>query len=973
MAKRSKDPANHELEPWDQIVVTKLLVPPARAGFVDRPRLTLKLSSISGGALVLVSAPAGFGKTTFLGDWARSSAVPVAWLSLEPTDNDPARFVTYVRAALNRARCQVPDTESRGMEPDTRHLTPDTLQRAITTVINEIAATEREVALVLDDFHLIENPAIHDAVAFLVEHSPPNLRLVISGRTDPPLPLGSLRAAARLIEIRADDLGFRPGEAARFIESRLGRSLEPETLDAIEAGTEGWAAGLQLVALALESADGGRDPLPRLDGSHRYVFDYLAEEVFQGQLPEVQTFLLKTSILDRLCTSLCDAVTGADALRANDQFKVQSSRFKVAARDFEPGTLNFELERSDMLEAIERANLFLVPLDDERRWFRYHHLFAEFLRARLEKDLPSEAARLHDAASKWFEEHRMPGEAIRHALASGDYDRASLLIELASEATIQRGELATLLGWLDGLPRQVVRQAPGLGIWYAWMMLLTGQLHRVEPFLLQAESRLLEIEEASAGAAATKPHTNGSSRVGDPHQAAGQVAVIRSCLALRQGDVAGAIDQCRLALDRLQKSGIDNPTMRSITAANLGEAHLAWGDLAAAARAFKEAQSTSYAAGETYNAAGFTSALAQIYVLRGDLGHAERAYAQALEILAPPRFEPVPALGKLYSGLGNIYREWNRLEQALPLALKGVALSETGAELGALLIGYVSLARVRQALGDREGALAALEKAAQAARRSNSEVDAAYVQAWRVRTHLAQGDTRMAARLVEELEADPALAAQGRPLLTLREVTLGGLARVRIALGAGREVLSMLRHGQSEAEAADRMGFHIEFAMLEALALQSSGDTAQAVIALTRALAFAEPRGYIRLFVDESLPVFRLLTLALQSQRRGPYRLTPSTAPSAGYVRLLLQTLGDDLARTGEAGAPCEDPADSLTPRELEVARLLCGRLSYHDIAERLVVTENTAKWHVKNVYRKLQVAGRADLIERAQELGLLA
>jgi len=891
------------------LLSTKLYIARPRPDLLPRPRLTQRLNDGLHRKLTLISAPAGFGKTTLLSEWSLQSKRPVAWISLDEGDNDPARFWAYFIAALQTLQVNVGDAALAAFQSPQ----PPPMEVVLTALINEIAIIPEPFALVLDDYHVIETQPVHSALTFLLNHLPPQMHLIIATRADPPLPLARLRGRGQLTELREADLRFTTDEAAAFLNQAMGLNLSAEQVAALEERTEGWIAGLQLAALSMQ----GRSDIPgfiaAFAGSHRYILDYLAEEVLQRQPEGVQTFLLQTAILDRLSGPLCDTVTGQG-------------------------------DSQTMLERLERANLFLVPLDEERRWYRYHRLFAELLRAYLQREQPNRVPGLHRRASEWYEQNGLLAEAVGHALAAKDFERAARLVEQAAPQMLMRGELVTLLGWLAALPDERIRAWPALCTYYAWVLTLTGQLDAVEPRLQDAEQGLQPDIPAA-----------------ELQDLLGQIAAIRAYIAALHRDVPHAIELARQALEHLPE---ENPAVRAFVAFTLGGACLLSDDVAEACQAFAEASALGRAAGNVHVAIPALCNLAGLRALQGQLHQAAGLYQEALELATPSlahqregrggRTLPVAAMA--YSGLGGLLYEWNDLEGAMRHLREGIEQSKQWGNVDALASSYARVARVLQAQGDEAGALEALKEAGQLVRRhAVIPTTAARVAAYQASLWLAQGNLGAATRWVQErgLSVDDELGY-------LREPEHIALARVLIAQGKYDEALQFLARLRQAAETRGRMGSLIEILVLQALALQSQGNTTQAMPALERALSLAEPEGYVRLFVDEGAPMAKLLRQALS---RG-------IAPN--YVSRLLAAFGAEEQRGEEAEKRAPLLLEPLSERELEVLRLLAAGLSNREIAEKLIVAVGTVKAHIHNIYGKLGVQSRTQAVARARELGIL-
>ncbi len=933
-----------EPAPASPLLATKLYVPRPRPQVVPRSRLSDRLRGVSGCRLALISAPAGFGKSTLLSQWLQGGVGPapalrVAWVSLDAGDNDPVRFWSYFVAALEKLQAGTGrDVLARLRAPQ---LPP--VEALMVPLINDIAAIPADFAFVLDDYHVIDAQPIHEAIAYLLEHLPPQMHLVIASRTDPPLPLARLRSRGQLLELRAGDLRFTPEEAAAFLNQVMGLGLSPADVAALEARTEGWIAGLQLAALSMQGVQDIPGFIRAFGGSHRYVFDYLAQEILSQQPVAVQGFMLRTAILDRLSGALCDAVTGAGNGQA-------------------------------MLERLEQANLFIVPLDQERRWYRYHHLFAEFLRSRLEQTLPDLVADLHRRAGDWCLEYRLGAEAVDHALAASDYDRAARLIGQAVPSLFRRSELDTLIRWLRALPATLLRSAPQLAMAYAWALLATGHSGEVEPVLQGIEESLGATVDGLAADLDALHTMSAPVRV-----AIAEVAIIRANLATSLFDLPRAIALSRQALAHLTEDvegAIFNTPrdLRPPATYNLALAYEMAGDVPAASEALARAIALAREAGNQHIVPMATSHLAQLQVAQGRLRQAHAAYEQALQLASEMGEHPSPMAGLAHVGLGDLLREWNNLEGAMQHVRLGIERGREWANVETLAGGYISLARIRQAQGDLAGAHAALAELA-GATPLPERTWAPLVEACRVRLWLAQGDVEAASRWQERCalhpEDDP-----GYP----REAEYVALARLLVARGQCGEAMGILQRLRQKAEAGGRMGRAVEILALEALACQAGGDMASALATLEQALLLAQPEGYIRTFVDEGEPMAGLLRELRERWKLGALRGTQ--AGSCAYMEHLLSAFPTSC--TSSAAPSRSSPSspssrssisslvEPLSEREREVLRHIAAGRSNQEIAEALVVSLNTVKSHVKNIYGKLDVSSRTQAIARARALGLL-
>jgi LuxR family maltose regulon positive regulatory protein len=899
----------------DSLVSTKLRPSREQPGLVARPRLTDKLEWEPGRRLTLLSAPAGFGKTTLLNEWFGRSANggrSVAWVSLDEGDNDPVRFLSYLVAAL---RGTSEEGFGEGVLAALRSPEPPRMEAVLGSLVNELAALPREVAVVLDDYHTIDSESVHRIVSFLLERLPEDAHLVISGRVDPPLPLARLRARGQMTELHASDLRFTLEEAAAFLGDAMGLDVSADDVAALEGVTEGWIAALQLAALSMKERKDASGFIRSFSGTHRDVFDFLAEEVLERQIESVQSFLLETSILDSLSGPLCDALTGRN-------------------------------DGQRMLEELDRENLLVVPLDDQRYWYRYHHLFAEFLRSRLERERPEQLATLHLRASEWYEANALVVEAVRHALSAGDHERAARLMERGIGQTWYRGEVVTLLGWLRKLPDETMRRRPLLLVWYAAALMLVGRLDAVESLLREADRVLREGsgEEPRPGEDET-----------DHEHLLATAAAVWSMHARLQGDPQGAIEHARRALALLPE---DNLNPRPFAAITLAQAYEAAGDLEAAIAAFAEAGALGRAAGHDYVALSAMASQAHLQLARGRLREANGVLRRALGFAAERGAELLPAMGSVRIGMGELLYEWDDLDAAARHLTEGVELTGRTGDFEILMWGHIVLSRVRLARGDADGALAAAREAERVAQDSGTGhaiVDAAV---WKARLHLMRGD--LAAASSEQERA----AGVGEVRRYSRELERIILARLLVARNQPGEALRLLAQLHETAETPART---IAILALQALALQAKGDKERAASTLAEALVLAEPEGYVRTFVDEGPPMAELLSGVLKAQQRG--RPDSLGRVPASYLRRLLAALEPD---TSGARLPAVGLPEPLSERELEVLQLIAAGRSNRRIASELFVSVGTIKTHVNNLYRKLDAHSRMQALARARELKLL-
>jgi LuxR family maltose regulon positive regulatory protein len=912
------------------ILATKLYVPQPRPGAVPRARLLERLNAglrQNGGfarKLTLISAPAGFGKTALLAEWAAGFVridppLRVAWLSLDERDGDPARFLAYLAAALLTV---APDLDA-GVLPSLRTPEPPQLEPILTALLNEIAALPSLIVLVLDDYHLLDSQLVDRAVAFLVEHLPSQLHLAIATREDPGVPLARLRGRGELVELRAADLRFTPAEAAEFLNRAMGLDLPAGDVAALEQRTEGWIAGLQLAALALQATPASSTGATAADrarfiasftGGHRFVLDYLLREVLEGQAADIQTFLQWTSILDRVCGPLCEAV-------------MYGERAGPAAGASGQATLEY----------LERANLFVVPLDNERRWYRYHHLFAELLRQRLQQSLASSGgdegpsgAELHRRASQWYEDHGLQVEAFRHAAAAHDIERAERLIMGGEIPLISLAAVTAIINWLDSLPRTALDARPWLWVRSGVSLLMAGQTTGVEE-KMQAAEAALALASRSAGSD------------DEARDLTGQIASVRATLAVVRYDPDVAIVQARRALEHLHP---DNSASRTRAIWSLGAAYQLQGDRAIARQVYREAMAIRQKPGDTYFTIMATTGLGQIQESDNQLHEAAESYRRSLQLFGDQ--EP-PNASEEFIGLARIYYEWNDLEAAEQYGRQSAQLArQYDRAIDRYISGEVLLARAKLAQGDVAAAAAMVAETEQSALQNNYAHRLPGIAALQVLVHLRLGQVAAAAQLAQQYDL---------PL---------GRARSLLALGDAAAALAVLSAYRQQVEARGWADERLKAMVLEALAFHACGERDGALRPLGDALSLAEPGGFIRSFVDEGEPMRVLL---LDYRRAAEKQAQDRAHPSREYLDKLLaafpQSEAVPLSKTPTGVEP-------LTQRELDILRLIAQGLSNREIGDRLFLAVNTVKGHNRVIFDKLQVGSRTEAIGRARELGLL-
>jgi len=875
------------------LLTTKLYIPPLRPNVVSRSRLIERLNEGLHRKLTLISAPAGFGKTTLLSAWVEGIDRQVAWLSLDEGDGDPARFLTYLVAALQTIAPNI----GEGVLGVLQSPQPPPIESMLTALLNDITTIPDHFVLVLDDYHVLDAKPIDNALTFLLEHLPPHMHLVIATREDPQLPLARLRARDKLTELRVTDLRFTPSEAAGFLNQVMGLDLSAEDITALETRTEGWIAGLQLAAISMQGHKDSTSFITSFTGSHHFVLDYLVEEVLQQQPERVQNFLLRTSILDRLCGPLCDAVL-----------------------------LGLNVSGQATLEYLERANLFIVPLDNERRWYRYHHLFADLLRQRLQQRSASErdgVAELHRRASQWYEDNSLTIEAFQHAVAANDVEHAERLVEGEGMPLQYRGPMISVLNWLESLPTTILDARPSLWVTYASALTMTGHpISSVEEKLQAAEAALQKAEPDDK-----------------TRDLVGHIAAIRAMLAIPANQVETIIAQSRRALEYLHPN---NLPVRATAHWTLGYAYQIQGDRAAASQAYTEVISISQASGNSMVTLGATTCLGQVQEAENQLYLAAESYRRVLQLVGDP---PWPTACEAYLGLARVYYQWNDLDAAEQHGQKSFQLAMQMVSVDTPAACGVLLARLKLAQGDVASATALLAKAEQFARQHNFVHWMPEVAAVQVLTFLHQGNLAAAAHLAQ-----------------MHELPLSR-ARVHLAQGDTSAALAVLESWRGQMEAKGLQDERLKVMALQAVALQAHGEEDQAVQVLCDALALAAPGGFIRLFVDEGPPMAHLLSAAAASG------MMPD------YIGKLLAALEADAHKSEDTSSlppPAQPLIEPLSPRELEILHLMAAGLSNQEMCEQLFLALSTVKGHNRNIFGKLQVQRRTEAVARARELGLL-
>jgi LuxR family transcriptional regulator, maltose regulon positive regulatory protein len=916
---RTSSPDQAATRARDELLATKFNIPRTRPDLLGRSRLIQRLDQGMAREVVLVCTPAGFGKSTLLADWAANARWPVAWLSLDPEDNDPMRFWRYVVAALDR----VGGGAGEHVLPLLSPLSVMSSRIVVTALVNQLQVAPEELALVLDDYHLIDTGSIHDDMAFLLGHLPPQLHVVITSRSDPPLPLARLRARGQLVELRAADLRFTLEESAALLGEVWGLDLGPGAMVALERRTEGWAVGLQLTALSLRERPDPDAFLGEFTGTHRYVLDYLSEEVLERQPDRVRTFLLESSILERLSGPLCDAVTG-------------------------------DSDSQSMLEELERANLFLIPLDEERRWWRFHHLFADLLRARLGRSEAGQVSELHQRAAAWCDQHGLTDEAIRHALAAGDTTWAARLVEHHLSGTLRRGESVTLQRWLSVLPDGDVRSVPALCLAEGLMELHLGQLDAVE--------RLLEHAERAFAVRAEPQELEVPTDGGMVAEVPAAIALLRAELSSARGDPERTAQFARSALAQLAEEE-RGPRLWARWVQLLAD----WmsGQMEKAESGFAQILTEARAAPDPHPLTTSCHTLGWVQQARGRLGAALKTYREGQRLATEGgRFLPFHA-GEAHVGIAQVLYARDQLDDALQHVTEGIELTRQVIEFRLPAFGLVNLAWTRQAMGDRDGALEAIDEACRLLPATDVVTMFSPAQTERAGLLLAQGRVDEAARWAEErglTDEDDISYPWERSYLVL--------TRVLLARHQPDRAFGLLKRLDALAESQGRVGSLIEIRALRSLALQSAGQHQDALTALAEVLALARPEGYVRVFADEGPPMAALLQRLIRA--RQPGRAAAASRAAREHLNRVVQAFRSPMGRPEGAAAVAMGPIEPLTKRELEVLGLIAAGRPNQEIADQLVVTLETVKKHTSHIFSKLGAANRTDAVARARQLRLL-
>jgi ATP/maltotriose-dependent transcriptional regulator MalT len=908
------------------ILTTKLYIPPLRSRIVLRPHLIERLNAGLHHKLTLISAPAGFGKTTLVSEWVASCGRPAAWLSLDERDNESTRFLMYLVAALQMVApnigAEVVDLLQSPQQPPNESI--------LTALFNEITALPDDFILILDDYHTVESKSVDEstsvdeALTFLLEHQPPQMHLVITTREDPRLPLARLRGQGQLTELRLADLRFTPTEAAEFLNQVMGLNLSEHDIAALEIRTEGWIAGLQLAAISMQGQTDAAGFIQSFTASHRFVLDYLIEEVLHKQAENIQSFLLCTSVLDRLCGSLCDAMLQDATSRGH------------------------ETTGQETLEYLERLNLFLIPLDNERRWYRYHPLFAELLRMRLANTYPDYVTELHRSASDWYANNHFPYEAIMHALTVKDWTRAAEVMERFSDELPMHGESNTRLGWFESFPTQILMDRPRLALTYAWALFMSNQLDRAE----QELDQLMPLVQ-------TVPSL------------LGELYVIRVMIATRRYNVTAFFELAQQALSRVPPEEV---SPRSRILLTLGVAYDEMGgDIPSARNAFREAYEMGNASpspSSVGNAPLPLTALAYLADyewLEGNLRGASRMYEQSIDLSEKWGGGSSIALCLVQQGRASLLYEWNDLDGTARALQECFHIGELWKNSRFLVPAYGLLALLMQARGRAEVANTMIYRAEQTIHDSYSSLyDMGMLALYQISLWVAQDDFHA----IAQWEQDHDSVWRSRTGRARDELTIV-LARAQIARfhrtrdwSALSQARTLIEPALEQARVSGLMFNVVRLLILDALALYALRETASAIATLKRALALAEPENYVRSFLDIGKPMEEFLLWSLESSELIEPHLR-------AYVSRLLSHFAAN--PPSKSSQPTGDMyIEPLTERELKVLRLIAQGLSNREISERLFLALSTVKGYNRIIFDKLQVQRRTEAIARARQLGLL-
>jgi LuxR family maltose regulon positive regulatory protein len=933
------------------VLATKLHIPPFRPSFISRPVLLDALEKGLSSKLTLVSAPAGFGKTTILSEWAQKCKRPFIWLSVDERDNDPQRFFMHFIAAIQGIEADIGITSLESLQAS--QFPP--LESFFTGLINEISGVSTPFVLVLDDYHLVSNRIVHEGLIFLVENLPPQVHLVISGRADPTWPIARLRAQGMMNEIRTNDLRFSSDEVAQFLLDMMGLRLSFKDISALEARTEGWIAGLQMAAVSMKGRRDISSFIRSFTGSHRFIMDYLVEEILERQTSTIQNFLLKTSILDQMTAGLCDAVI--EELDIGDRGGEVEGQMRV-----DPQT---PISSQQILEYLEQANLFLIPLDDERNWYRYHHLFSQLLQSRLRQIYPGKVMDLHIRASRWFESVDMYDQAISHAFAAENTKRAADLVEQHAMTMITRSELGALSKWLKLLPDEILRSRPWLCTHQAWIKYWHGPRVEVEEWLEAAEIALQGRSERNGDL--DRDDVMGPLSEDEKNHIAGQIAAIRAYGAIPEGDYRLVSQMAEEGLSLLP----DGDFAQSVCAVALGAANRGKGDIAAALDAFDKAKEYALMRGNRQQAITAYCYYGEQQIKQAALQDALRTFEEALKVAEMKPGKLIGSAGFPLVCMADLYREWNELDKAEELLSQSIEISLHWGIADFVAMTYIVQSRLQLTKGDLTGLRNTIQKADQLEGRMkidpwvHTQLDECRLRFW-----LANGELSTVKSWFDESD----LKADGE-LSYFSDLHHLNLARVLVALGKGstqdgylEEAVNLLDRILQATEKSQWIHETIKALILQSLAYDALAENQEAVATIKRALKLAQPGNYVRIFLDEGPPIVGLLEALRDNEEVGEYAIKLLTSAEIdeieGDQRQILDAEG--------YGASSHPLVEDLTDREMEVLQLLRTGMTSTEIAEELIIAVSTVRSHLKNIYGKLGTHSRMEAIQKAEELGWL-
>jgi len=913
----------------DALIRTKLRPPIIRSGLVSRPQLQEQVMQGLRGPLTMITAPAGFGKTTLVTACIAAVDMSAAWLSLDKNDNEEERFLDYLIAALQGVDEKIGDEASRLVEK-TRSIPIEVL---LTGIINDLDTAGKDIVLVLDDYQFISSQEVHKGMIFLLENCPNTFHLVIVSRSDPPLPLARLRAHGQMLELRATDLRFTESEATQFLNDIMDLHLDARSIAMLEKRTEGWIAGLQMAALSMQNREDVTNFIEGFSGTNRYILDYLLEEVLARQSPEIQRFLLYTSILERLSAPLCDAILVKNKELANKENNLTTHSETIVLGS-----------SISILEYLEQRNIFLVSLNDERTWYRYHHLFADLLRAQLQRSLNAEGiTKLHIRAAEWYEQNGLVLDAIYHAALALDPEMVERFIEQNYMELVSRGEISGIRFWIDKLSRELIYSRPWLCIYAAYSHAWFGELDEAALLLREAEKRI-PMEAVTP----------------KDRSLLGYLTYVESRVTAMRGDIQHAIELCLAASEHVPA---DNLALQLDTRITLGYEYFLCGDFSDASRYLNETIQTGKTVGAVINTVAASCVMARLHTIQGLLHKSYDTYQAAMQVIPDEGDQHLGARALVEIGVANLLCEWNDLDGALDHMNKGMTLIPKWEKADDLALAYVTLVRIHLAQAINSEATKTIEKAIHLVQtrgvfsEARQEVEYAQIKMWLAQDNL-QAVNRWIMTQDESINSNSFMEFEN-------ELAYIAWARILFARDRFNDANELLSHLEKNAQSGGRTGRLIEIMLLEALVLQKMGDHGQAVNILTKSLALAEPEGYVRIFLDEGLPIRILLNQWLKHTDTNPLRK---------YVNHLLSSFDAEPQEKMQSFAnSSETLVEPLSTRELEVLQLIALGKTNQEIAEQLVVARGTIKAHAASIYRKLDAANRTEAVARARQLDILS